>query len=507
MYELSIKKAFNRHASKIAQVAENESGVLSGGFSNFPKAKAKVSSEESLNGVRMNGHSPKLKASRFNSFIPYEGKILGFNAFTQRFLVMDSFLLDLLNAATLEEDINGLGELHPEFYHELGKHGFILDREVDELQKVKEVRKEVDFSEELYQLTINPTMNCNFKCWYCYESHIKGSKMNPETIVKIKKHIDHVMATNNELKYFYISWFGGEPMLYFDHVVKPIVEHAYQKAQECGIEFSTGFTTNGYLIKERMIPFFKANRINHFQITLDGAREKHNTVRFTASKAGTFDKIIQGIKLLCNNQINVSVRINYTDETLDKIEEIINEFDDLSETSKSHIKFSFHNVWQDNNPNRNKLEKIVTNFRRHDFTTVSTYSSFNTLRDSCYADRKNHATINYNGEVFKCTARDFKSANKEGDVDENGNIIWNEKFEKRMNAKFKNSPCLSCRIQPICNGGCSQHALEYGTNDYCVVEGSGITKDDVILSKFKQILEHQIILRTKFFKKIRQGVY
>jgi len=507
MFELSIKKAFNRHARKMAPISEN--GVLRGGFSNFPRAKAKLSLNGSLNGSHTNASSntQKLKASRFNSFIPYEDKILGFNAFTQRFLVMESLLLDLLNAATLEDNINGLREIHPEFYDELNKHGFILDKGTDELQKVKDLREKVDFSQENYQLTINPTMNCNFKCWYCYESHIKGSKMSEETIRKIQKHIDQVISTNDELKYFYISWFGGEPMLYFDQVVKPIVEHAYKRAQEHGIQFSTGFTTNGYLIKEQMIPFFKKYQVEHFQITLDGDREKHNAVRFTANKTGTFDKIIQGIRLLCMNNIKVNIRINYTDETLDKIEDIIHEFDGLSETSRSYLKFSFHNVWQDGNPNQDKLEKVITNFRRHDFNTASSYTSFNTLRDSCYADKKNHATVNFNGEVFKCTARDFTHKNKEGDVDENGNIIWSEKFEKRMNAKFKNSPCLSCRIQPICNGGCSQHALEYEGVDYCVVEGSGVSKDDIILGKFKQIIEHQLILRSKFIRRINQGVY
>ena len=39
MFELSIQKAFKRHERQMEKLTENENGVLSGGFSNFPKAK------------------------------------------------------------------------------------------------------------------------------------------------------------------------------------------------------------------------------------------------------------------------------------------------------------------------------------------------------------------------------------------------------------------------------------------------------------------------------------
>ena len=334
MFEVSIKKEFNQQAKNIPALAENEGGVLNGGFLNFPKSKV-----SSYKGDSLELGSQHLKASRFNSFIPFEDKMLGFNAFTQRFLVLDPLLLDLFNASVQEDNVRGLSHIHPGFFKELDTHGFILKKEVDELQKVKDLRKKVDYTNKTYDLTINPTMNCNFKCWYCYETHVKGSKMAKPTLEKIYKHIDHVLASNDELENFIVSWFGGEPMLYFEHVIKPITEYACKRSEEYGVHFGSGVTTNGYQLKKEMIPFFKANKIGHFQITLDGARERHNTVRFTANREkGTYDTIVQNIKLLCKNEIPVGIRINYTQETLETIEEIIEDFKDLPESAKVYGK-------------------------------------------------------------------------------------------------------------------------------------------------------------------------
>jgi uncharacterized protein len=116
-----------------------------------------------------------------------------------------------------------------------------------------------------------------------------------------------------------------------------------------------------------------------------------------------------------------------------------------------------------------------------------------TVRYSCYADRSNHATINYNGEVFKCTARDFTSASKEGDLDEDGNIIWNERYTDRMTSKLKNKPCLECAILPICGGGCSQKAMESANEDYCVHFFDENRKKNIIRDRFRTIVEENLL--------------
>jgi uncharacterized protein len=102
--------------------------------------------------------------------------------------------------------------------------------------------------------------------------------------------------------------------------------------------------------------------------------------------------------------------------------------------------------------------------------------------------------INYNGDVFKCTARDFTTKRRDGFIDENGELVWeNDSLNKRMNAKFKNKPCLKCRLLPVCNGGCSQHAIENidengEAGEYCVHEFDESRKDQVVFDKIKVLM-------------------
>lgn len=88
--------------------------------------------------------------------------------------------------------------------------------------------------------------------------------------------------------------------------------------------------------------------------------------------------------------------------------------------------------------------------------------------------------------MFKCTARDSKDNSGEGRLAEDGKIEWNAKYEKRLDSKFKNTPCKTCRILPICSGGCTQHALEHEGVDYCVYNFDEEAKTKVIIEKFKK---------------------
>jgi len=429
-----------------------------------------------------------MKYSQFNTFFKYNDHDILFNTLSNSFIAVAPLLKDLLDAATLNGNLEELRDIHPTFYNKLVDKRFIIENDVNEVEIVKQMQKEIDILDNsLFHLIINPTMNCNFKCWYCYESHIKGSRLNQNTMEKVKLLIKGIIVNSQELKTFRLSWFGGEPLLQFRDVIKPLQTYCYMLCKEYKISFSSGFTTNGFLITDEMITFFKKNGVIDFQITLDGNRDLHDSIRFVNKDRGSYDIIVSNILNLCKNGFKVSLRINYTKVNISTITDIIPDLLNLETEYRKNLKISFHKVWQEKNPTlEEKLLYIHKEFRNAGLVSIWGDLPDN-VRNSCYADRKNHATINYNGEVFKCTARNFSNDSKEGILDETGNIKWNNKLKERLNIKFKNKPCLSCSILPICNGGCSQHALEHQGIDYCEYDFDEEKKKSVIFRKFEEM--------------------
>ncbi|MDR2206109.1 MAG: radical SAM protein [Flavobacteriaceae bacterium] len=426
-----------------------------------------------------------MKASQFNNFFFYEEKHIGYNAFTNEFMLLEPELYDIFNAAKHRNEWEELKTIHSNFYDFLMEKGFIIDDFDDEIEKVKKLVHEIDKeNDEFFQLTINPTMNCNFKCWYCYETHIKASKMSPETINNIITLVDNILIEKKNLKGFHLQWFGGEPLLYFDSTVVPLLKGIHPKMTEKNISFSSGFTTNGLLINQKMLDLCKSLGVGHFQITLDGHRERHNQVRYISKERGSYDEIVNNIKLCTMNELSTSTRINVSEETLNNLSKIMYDFIDLDDKSKEYLNFSFHEVWQEEKDITQDIQEVVNLFRDNGFNTLYKGVNLDTVRNSCYADKKNQATINYNGDIFKCTARDFETKSREGVLNGKGIIDWNEKYEERMNSKFKNPPCLECKILPICNGGCSQQAIEHKGQEYCIHNFDENKKLEIIKDKF-----------------------
>lgn len=429
-----------------------------------------------------------MKPSKFNYFFKYDDSHILYNTLSHRLLLLDPFLADMFQAAINTNEIDQLNGYHPSFYQQLTDDNFIIEDNTDEIEKVRKIMQAVDGDETHYQLIINPTMNCNFKCWYCYESHIKESKMSEETITHIINHLDKTLTGNKKIKILSIGWFGGEPLLQFSKVMLPVMEKANELSKKHQVLFQQNITTNGFLIREEMIPYFRRYNFKHFQITLDGNRYFHDTVRYVSKSKGSYDDIMANIKLLAKNQIPVTIRVNFTAANLKGMEDVYEDLKDLSAGDMAYLSFSFHKVWQERADNLDDRVDEITDFFRDRGLGTKLSGIPDSLLNSCYADKKNQATINYDGNVFKCTARDFNGNNKEGVLNETGEIVWNEKYYNRMDAKLKNKPCLNCGILPLCNGGCSQVAIEANGNDFCVFDFDEEKKKDIVYRKVAEAL-------------------
>lgn len=421
-----------------------------------------------------------MKFSQFNIFFEYNNLYIGFNTYNNEIITLDSFLFELIKT---NDDVEELRKIHPDFYHFLIDKNFIIKSELKEINQVKQLMQKIDNSDSSYQLILNPTMNCNFKCWYCYEDHLNSSRMSLEIQKAILNHAE-IICSVPTIKEFHLSWFGGEPLLEFENIIVNLTERLKEIIKQKEISLTTSYTTNGLLINQEMISFFKKTNTINFQITLDGHKDKHDKVRFISKKKGSYDKIVENIKLLASNKLNVTVRINYSEETLHSLKKIADDFIEFPKSYLTYLEFSFNQVWQVDKDLEREMKLVRGYFSTLGLNVRSVYN-IDSVKNSCYADKKNQATINYDGFVYKCTARNFSKENREGQLNKNGTILWNKAYERRMNIKLNNKACHTCSILPICGGGCSQVNMEMldKNSEYCLFEYNENKKINFIKNK------------------------
>lgn len=170
---------------------------------------------------------------------------------------------------------------------------------------------------------------------------------------------------------------------------------------------------------------------NSFQITLDGDKKRHDKIRHENGKP-SFDTIINNVNLLCEfiSGIRIVLRVNDDDQTLLQCD-MVSIFEQIPVEFRKFISINLQRIWQTDS---GKLEKNVQRLdlfnKCHDlgYSQGSPSNAFLFGKCyKCYADRFWHALINYNGKVYRCTARDYTDRNALGELLEDGTIQWDEK--------------------------------------------------------------------------------
>lgn len=408
-----------------------------------------------------------MKYSKYNSVLQLSDLLsVLYNSKEDKSIVISNSKIDLLKFSP-----EHLANQDSEIYNNLIQINAIVADDKNELQEVIELGKQIENNDEYYKLIINPTMGCNFSCWYCYESHIVGSKMSKSNVDKIIKLIENILLEKLNLKTFDLAFFGGEPLMYYSKVTRPIIDYYRTKYEtHKNINFEISFTSNGYLLSDTILNhLIEKNDYKHFQITLDGNREEHNMVRVAQKEEGSYDVIINSIRRLLENGVEVVLRVNYTAMTAYSVGDILNDISYFTDFNKRKLSIDFHRVWQDKEEVVDIDEYIYNikkSFENSNFRVVRNEIVEN-YKKPCYADKENEVVINFNGDIYKCTARDFSEENSYGFIDDNGKLNWNDKIETWKKLKIQSKACQSCRILPLCGGGCHQINLELLGTDSC----------------------------------------
>ena len=150
---------------------------------------------------------------------------------------------------------------------------------------------------ELTQLTINVTENCNLRCRYCvysgaYSGRRSHNRANEISLPLAMRAVDYFAERSKKSARRFLSLYGGEPLLRFDFV-KALVEYARQVMPDV----SVAMTTNGTLLDETKMKFLEANDVA-LTISLDGPEKAHDSNRVYVDGRGTFDSVRASVEMI-----------------------------------------------------------------------------------------------------------------------------------------------------------------------------------------------------------------
>ncbi len=426
-----------------------------------------------------------MKASFYNIYIKNKEKnTICFNT------KLDSFsILSNTDAELLKTNAEQLSVSSPRTYQALIDRGFLIDDNRDEFADLCKEYSDAIHTENTYYLTILPSLDCNLRCWYCFEKHIKGSHLSQETSDSILNLVKRLFEENKELHHLNVELFGGEPLLYFEKELFPLLKGIKEHVISLEKSVSFLFVTNAVCINENNIPLF--NEFDpSFQISIDGFKDRHDKVKFIPeTNEGTYDQMIQTIHSLTTllNNVYINLRINYDDETLPHMPELIEE---LIDVDRNKIGVHLERVWQTGggaNYENEELKHLINLWMMNGFKV--SYMNMGRRSYSCKASVKNQSVISYDGAVYKCSGRDFTPEHQEGTLQTNGNIVWNEtKLKERLKIlTYDNDQCRNCKFLPLCWGPCCQKQLESSDKDftrYCQKRNMELSIADYVRYRF-----------------------
>lgn len=205
---------------------------------------------------------------------------------------------------------------------ELAEKRYLVETDYDEahayaqaLFLLKTARKK---KKGLSEYTILPTTACNARCVYCYEEGMPIQTMTEETADRL---VDYICETKAEgpVK---LRWFGGEPL-----AAASVIRRVCAGLEAREVAFKSDVTTNASLLTPELAREAKEKwRLDHAQVSLDGAREDYAArKRYVQPEKHNYDAVMRAIRYLADEDIRVSLRVNVDMENLPRIEGFLDE--------------------------------------------------------------------------------------------------------------------------------------------------------------------------------------
>lgn len=419
----------------------------------------------------------ELKFSKYNYVINVEDFLCLYNSRTGAFLLVDRKYNELIGDFKNQDLI----EFFPEELIKYLKEGeFLVDKEIDELKLIKSQYNIMGKISNYFSITIAPTLACNFRCTYCFESWngFPTEKMTKSIVDKIIQLIDEKLNYNGTLD---ITWYGGEPLLSVD-----VMEYFYNEVQgiiaKKNISMNSYIITNGYLLTKDISDKLVEFGIKGIQVTIDGVKKTHDKKRVLINGKGTFDTIIKNI-VNCNKNIKITIRVNLDKDNIDEVDLFIDYINEIGLEVYENVNFYFA-IIRESYKNNGGIRKSYFSLEEYSFKEsllnkkalekgINILKDINPISQSCGAVSPNSMVVEPDGTIQKCYELVGDKFTKIGNI-MNSDFVKDDLILKNQSEWYSWSPfeqkdCLECKVLPLCLGGCPYYSLN-DVNSYLYKE-------------------------------------
>ena len=167
---------------------------------------------------------------------------------------------------------------------------------------------------------------CNFVCPYCYQAYRKdGEVINDKRVDKFINFVKNYVDQNN-IRKIYLVYYGGEPLLAFNEIIKIHNELVNIKLNK-NISLEEVIITNGSLLTEdkieKLVELSDSSPIG-IQITIDGMKEVMDKRRPLASGGSSFNLVYNNfIKLAKKYPFDIFLRSNVNYDNIEPVRKLL----------------------------------------------------------------------------------------------------------------------------------------------------------------------------------------
>lgn len=226
----------------------------------------------------------------------------------------------------------------------LPEEGVEGDELVPEAREALEAQAFFDDEETpTYAITVLTATACNLGCWYCFQNtaapppgsfappRIAKAVLSHETVERIHRFVGDRMAEGG-YENLSVLLFGGEPLLNPKGCVDLL-----RTLTPLGLTRGE-IITNGVLLKPELAQRLEEVGLRRAQITFDGNRDVHDSIRTTRNGRGTFDRIVANIEAATAvTDLSWHFRVNVSHRNLQTIEELVSLLGELAPSGRASL--------------------------------------------------------------------------------------------------------------------------------------------------------------------------